>query len=106
MSKIILFFLFLVILGSQTDAQNPIIPNQGANDPHIRIIDGKAFLSASHDRFIDNNKFVMEDWWLWSSDDLVNWELESVLRPEDTYIGMPFSSCWATDIVKRNGKYY
>ncbi|MEQ8240336.1 MAG: family 43 glycosylhydrolase, partial [Cyclobacteriaceae bacterium] len=106
MNRILLFFLFSLILKCISFGQNPIIPNQGANDPHIRIIDGKAYLSASHDKSIKNSKFVMEDWWLWSSDDLVNWELESVLKPEDTYIGKSFSSCWATDIAKRNGKYY
>lgn len=87
-------------------AINPIIPNKGANDPHIRIIDGKAYLSASHDKSIDNKGFVMEDWWLWSSNDLVNWQLEYTLKPEETYIGKSFNQCWATDIVKRNGKYY
>lgn len=89
-----------------SSAKNPIIPNRGANDPHIRIIDGKAYLSASHDKSPDNTKFVMEDWWLWSSDDLVNWKLEYVLKPEETYIGKPFEGCWATDFIKRNGKYY
>jgi hypothetical protein len=100
---LLIAFLVLQIGGF---ARNPIIPNKGANDPHIRIIDGKAYLSASHDKSIDNKKFIMEDWWLWSSDDLVNWKLESVLKPEQTYIGKPFEGCWATDIVKRNGKYY
>ena len=100
----ILMLLFL--MQSFVFAQNPIIPNKGANDPHIRIIDGKAFLSASHDKSIENKGFVMEDWWLWSSDDLVNWKHEYTLKPEETYLGKPFSSCWATDIVKRNGKFY
>ena len=78
----------------------------GVNDPHIRIMDGKAYLSASHDKSIDNKEFVMENWQLWSSDDLVDWKLESTLKPELTYIGKPFTGCWATDIAKRNGKYY
>ncbi len=86
--------------------KNPIISDKGANDPHIRVIDGKAYLSASHDRSIQGQGFTMDDWWLWSSDDLVNWNLEYTLKPEETYIGKPFSSCWATDIVKRNGKFY
>lgn len=85
---------------------NPIIPNRGVNDPHIRIFDGKAYLSATHDKSIDNKSFIMEDWWMWSSDNLVDWELVTVLKPEDTYIGKPFTGCWATDIAKRNGKYY
>lgn len=104
MNKIVV--LFFLVLQVSAIAKNPIIPNKGANDPHIRIIDGKAWLSASHDKSADNTKFIMEDWWLWSSEDLVNWKLESVLKPEDTYIGKPFDGCWATDIVKRNGKWY
>jgi hypothetical protein len=87
-------------------AANPIIKNKGANDPHIRIFNDKAYLSASHDHSIEDKKFRMDDWWLWSSDDLVNWTLESILKPEQTYIGQPSKRCWATDIAYRNGKYY
>ena len=47
------------------EPNNPIIPNMGVNDPHIRIIDGKAYLSATHDKSADNTTFIMEDWWLW-----------------------------------------
>ncbi len=105
--KRFLDLVFILIFSQLAFAKNPIIPNRGANDPHIRIIDGKAYLSASHDTSIDNPRFIMEDWWLWSSDDLVNWTLESTLQPEDTYIGDPdFDRCWATDIVKRKGKFY
>jgi len=102
------YFIFLILLLSQLIgfSQNPIIPNKGVNDPHIRIIDGKVYLAASHDKSIENDRFIMEDWWIWSSDNLLDWKLESVLKPEDTYIGKPFSSCWAPDLAKRNGKYY
>ena len=106
MFKKIALLLLLAGVTFILKAKNPIIPNKGANDPHIRIIEGKAYLSASHDKSADNTKFIMEDWWLWSSDDLVNWKLEYQLKPEETYIGEPFEGCWATDIVKRNGKYY
>lgn len=105
MQKVYILFFF-ALLQSTVFAQNPIIPNKGANDPHVRIIDGRAYLAASHDTSIENKKFIMEDWWLWVSDDLVNWEHVYTLKPEETYIGKPFASCWATDIVKRNNKYY
>jgi arabinoxylan arabinofuranohydrolase len=100
--------LIIILLATQLSgfSQNPIIPNRGVNDPHIRIIDGKAYLSATHDKSIENDRFIMDDWWLWSSYDLVEWKLETILKPEDTYIGKPYSSCWATDFVRRNGKYY
>ena len=104
--KNLVVFLFTFFFHTSGFTQNPIIPNQGANDPHIRIFNGRAYLSASHDRSIENKGFTMDNWWLWSSDNLVDWKLESVLQPEQTYIGKPFSECWATDIAYRNGKYY
>ncbi len=87
-------------------AGNPIVPNVGLNDPHIRIFNDTAYVYASHDKSADNRKFTMEDWWVWSSPDLVNWTKRSVLKPEDTYIGKPYDGCWATDAAEKNGKYY
>ncbi|XCF05484.1 family 43 glycosylhydrolase [Tamlana crocina] len=96
--------MLLVITTAFT--QNPIVPNVGLNDPHIHIFNDTAYVYASHDKSIDNDKFIMEDWWVWSSPDLVNWTKRSVLRPKDTYIGKEFSRCWATDAAYRNGNYY
>lgn len=48
----------------------------------------------------------MDNWWAWTSDDLVNWQKISTLQPEQTYIGKPSRDCWATDAATRNGKYY
>lgn len=97
---VVIFFITNVF------SQNPIVPNQGLNDPHIRVFNDTAYVYASHDTSIDNKGFVMEDWWIWSSPDLVNWTKESVLKPEETYIGKPFTQCWATDVGYKNGKYY
>ena len=100
-------FFFIFIVGYNISlSQNPIIPDKGVNDPHIRIIDDRAYLAASHDRSSKNKTFEMDDWWLWSSDNLVDWHLVKKLSPEETYIDKPYSKCWATDIVKRNDKYY
>ena len=93
------------IMGNKLSG-NPIIPGHGVCDPHIRIFNDKAYLYASHDKAPDADRWIMEDWWIWSSSDLVNWKHECTLRPEQTYIGPGFSSCWATDAVEKNGKYY
>ena len=85
--------------------KNPIIPQLGVCDPHIHIFNHKAYLYASHDFSPNATDYVMKDWHIWSSPDLVTWSLESVFRPEDTYIG-PSSSCWATDAAERHGRYY
>jgi hypothetical protein len=82
------------------------IIGKGVTDPHIRIFNDRAYLYASHDYSPDNKTFIMKDWQVWSSDDLLNWRLESTLKPEDTYIGKPMPGCWATDAVEKNGRYY
>ena len=101
---IAILFLSCAIMGVQ--AQNPIVPNKGLNDPHIHIFNDTAYVYASHDKSINNTKFIMEDWWVWSSPDLVNWTKRSVLDPKDTYIDKDYSRCWATDAAYKNGKYY
>lgn len=106
MSIKVVFIALLAFTGPFAVGQNPIVPAKGVNDPHIHIFNNKAYLYASHDKSAGNKKFVMEDWWVWSSADLVNWKLESVLKPEETYLKKPFDGCWATDVGYRNGKYY
>ena len=96
--------LFFVTIFCYT--QNPIVPNKGLNDPHIHIFNDTAYVYASHDKSIANDKFIMDDWWVWSSPDLVNWTKRNVLHPKDTYIGKDYSRCWATDAAYNNGKYY
>tara|TARA_R110002033_G_scaffold64323_1_gene115274 strand:+ start:17162 stop:18502 length:1341 start_codon:yes stop_codon:yes gene_type:complete len=100
--------LSIILLGLHTFvyAQNPIVPNVGLNDPHIHIFNDTAYVYASHDKSINNDKFIMEDWWVWSSPDLVNWKERSRLNPADTYIGQNFQRCWATDVCFKDGKYY
>lgn len=85
---------------------NPLLPGIGLCDPHVRIFDDKAYLYATHDRGPDNTTFAMDDWWIWSSDDLVKWQHESTILPEQTYYGRRDASCWAVDAMDRNGKYY
>lgn len=84
---------------------NPIIPGLGICDPHVHIFDNKAYLYASHDRAASNETWLMDDWQIWYSPDLINWNYESTFRPEDTYIGR-CERCWAVDAAERNGKYY
>ncbi|MBO5757681.1 MAG: family 43 glycosylhydrolase, partial [Clostridia bacterium] len=82
-----------------------IIPNQGVCDPHIRIYNGKVYMYATHDRSPENTGFYMDDWLIFSTDDLLNWKLEYTFRPEDTFLGK-CEECYATDSAYRNGKYY
>ncbi len=89
-----------------THAANPVVQGVGLCDPKVRIYDNHAWLYATHDAVPGSAHFIMNDWWVWASDDLVKWRLVSVLKPEQTYYKKPENSCWATDAIRHHGKYY
>lgn len=78
----------------------------GVTDPQIRIFGDKAYLYASHDINPKADRFVMPDWQLWSTEDLVNWNYETTLSPRQTYLKKDFDGCWAGDAICKNSKYY
>lgn len=90
---------------SQWKYKNPIIPGKGVCDPHVHVFEDKVYLYASHDRSPKSSTWLMDDWQIWSSKDMIQWDYEYTFRPEDTYIGKS-EICWAVDAACRNGKYY
>jgi arabinoxylan arabinofuranohydrolase len=86
---------------------NPIVPYFGMADPHVFVFNGKPYLYTTRD--IDSlqtkGKFVMPDWHIFSTDDMVNWKHERTILPTETYMGKS-TDCWATEVATRNGKYY
>jgi len=103
-----IFALFVLSMtGGFVQAGNPLVPDVGMADPHIRIFNGKPYLYATRDEDPNAKNFVMPDWNIWVSYDLVDWELARTIHPSETY--MPESrwkECWAPDAETRNGKYY
>jgi hypothetical protein len=98
--------LYIIIISTiKIIAQNPIIKDVGMADPHIRIFNDKAYLYATRDADKTAKTFVMPDWNIWSSEDLVNWTFERTIKPSETYMGKS-NDCWAPDTESRNGKYY
>ena len=53
---VVLFFLLSIMLCA--NAQNPIVPNKGLNDPHIHIFNDTAYVYASHDKSINNDSYI------------------------------------------------
>eukprot|EP00475_Leptophrys_vorax_P023794 TRINITY_DN32701_c0_g1_i1.p1 TRINITY_DN32701_c0_g1~~TRINITY_DN32701_c0_g1_i1.p1 ORF type:complete len:450 (+),score=102.13 TRINITY_DN32701_c0_g1_i1:17-1366(+) len=96
--------LVVLILGCLyiVASRNPIVPDVGLCDPHVHIYgQDRAYLYGTHDFAANNTGYKMQNWWVWSSDDLVSWTLEDVLTPEETCVGKAFDSCWATDSAYR-----
>ena len=94
---------------------NPVVGNpfsaltgHPVGDPHMIEWNGRLYLFAGHDFSLESKTYDLRDWWVWSSSDLVEWKLESVLKPEDTFLKRPSNSCWATFGVPMAGgwRYY
>jgi hypothetical protein len=95
-------------------ATNPLIMDQFTADPTARVFDGRIYVYPSHD--IDEPPgysgrpkwFVMEDYHVFSSDNLTDWKDHGVIV---TRSGVPWAdqnvyAMWAPDCVFKDGKYY
>ena len=115
--KIIVFTLIISMANLSAIAQkthgnqnvctgNPIVPNIGLDDGHMRVFGNRIYDFASHDYSPENKDFVLKMWWIWSTKDLCTWTCESTLSPD--VFGFPegYKDCWATDALTKNGKYY
>lgn len=94
-------------------AQNPIIRNQFSADPSARVFGDKVYLYPSHDILSSEGKgrpgwFCMEDYHVFSSDNLTEWTDHGVIVSQDKVPwGNPKAySMWAPDCIYKNGKYY
>lgn len=87
-------------------AQNPIITTSYTPDPAPYVHGDKLYMFVGHDED-DATYFKMNDWQLFSTEDMVNW----------TYLGTPISTetfawafhgdrAWASQAIERNGKWY
>ena len=81
-------------------------------DPHIKIFVNpdtgreNMYVYVGHDEGRD--KFIMRDWYVLWSEDLVHWQCRKSLAREDTYLPPDSVDCWACDVVRSpwDGKYY
>jgi hypothetical protein len=110
--KRIIIIAAVLCLGISLQAQNPIIKGQYTADPTARVFDGKVYLFPSHDIISpvepERRWFCMEDYHVFSSEDLVHWTDHGViLDQKNVPWGNPEGySMWAPDCVEKDGKYY
>lgn len=84
--------------------RNPIVTHVFMADPTARAFEGRIYLYTSHDR--DNaTSYNMNDYHVFSSDDLVNWQDHGVVLNSRE---MWASALYAPDCVydKKTGRYY
>lgn len=104
--------LFLLSVPLTAAAQNPVISGQFTADPTARVFNNKVYMYPSHDIFPPEGTrqdwFSMEDYHVFSSEDLVNWQDHGVIVTQNKvpWVRPNSYSMWAPDCVYRNGKYY
>ena len=107
----------LVVAGLQSSAAlatNPLIMDQFTADPTARVFDGKIYVYPSHDIKAPPgytgrpNWFVMEDYHVFSSENLTDWKDHGVIVKQTgvEWANPTAYAMWAPDCVFKDGKYY
>jgi hypothetical protein len=105
------FFFFCTNYGL---AQNPLILDQFTADPTARVFEGKMYVYPSHDipappgSGVRENWFCMEDYHVFSSENLMDWTDHGVIvtQTEVPWLQRKSYNMWAPDCVTKDGKYY
>jgi len=87
-------------------AANPLFPTLFTADPAAIVENGRVYLYVGRDEAKPEDKdYVMHEWRVYSSCDMVNWQDHGVPLTPFTF---PWARAraWASDVVKRDGKYW
>ena len=100
-------YLFMAALGMfalSAVAQNPIVQTAYTADPAPMVYNGKLYLYTSHDEDA-STWFTMNDWKLYSTEDMVNWTEHPMPLSYKTF-DWARGDAWAMQCVEREGKFY
>ncbi|MFC2110293.1 family 43 glycosylhydrolase [Bacteroidota bacterium] len=104
--KRVVLLVFSFVFNFFVFAQNPIIDTSGISDPHVRVFNDTIYLYSGHDDTPNDKLWVMKDWRVFSTTDLLNWRHRTTIGPKHNYMDDNSFDCWASDAGSRNGKYY
>ena len=99
-----LFIMTLGMFAFSATAQNPIVQTMYTADPAPMVYNGKMYLYTSHDED-ESTWFTMNDWKLYSTEDMVNWTDHGVALSYKTFEWAK-GDAWAMQCVERGGKFY
>lgn len=87
-------------------ADNPIIQHLYTADPAPLVVGDTVYLYTSHDEDVTvNNFFTMNDWYVFSSKDMVNWTDHGSPLGYESF-SWATGQAWAPHAATRNGKFY
>lgn len=103
--RISLLTLSVLGLASTIWAQNPIITHKYTADPAALVHNDKVYLYVGHDEAkAYENHYVLNEWLIFSSDDMVNWTEEAAF-PASAFEWAK-GEAWAAHVVEKEGKFY
>jgi hypothetical protein len=110
----VLFACAALLQATAAFATNPLIMDQFTADPTARIFEGKIYVYPSHDIKAPPgytgrpNWFVMEDYHVFSSDNLTDWKDHGVIVSQTgvEWANPTAYAMWAPDAVFKDGRYY
>lgn len=102
----LLVALIVVIAGVKTgNAQNPIVQTNFTPDPAPIVYNDRVYIYTGHDEDGATGRFVMNDWRVYSSADMVNWTDHGSPLSYKTF-SWAKGDAWAGHCIHRNGKFY
>jgi len=94
------------MLPTPARADNPIVQTHYTADPAPMVHEGKLYLYTSHDEDVTvDNFYTMNDWRLYSTEDMVNWTDHGSPAGLRTF-SWSTDSAWAPQGIARNDQYY
>lgn len=91
---------------SLTVANNPIIQTIYTADPAPYVYNDTIWLVADHDEDSAKDFFLMKEWRLYSSTDVVNWKDYGVIASLSSTFKWATDRAWAPQVIERNGIFY
>ncbi|WP_166246271.1 family 43 glycosylhydrolase [Paenibacillus turpanensis] len=105
--KSVLTAMLAASFSSVAHADNPVIRDVFTADPAALVHRDRVYLYTGHDEASPNgNFFVMKDWLIFSSEDMVQWTKEGSLSVTETFSWAQPNSAWASQVAERDGKFY
>ncbi|MFC3024874.1 non-reducing end alpha-L-arabinofuranosidase family hydrolase [Vibrio zhugei] len=86
-------------------AANPVVSHVYTADPAARVFNGRVYVVTTHDQDTQTDYSQLKDYYLFSSDDMVNWQDHGIIWNSKTNTSWA-NLAYAPDFIERNGKYY
>jgi hypothetical protein len=103
--KTIAAALLILLISAVCFADNPLVSHVYTADPAARVFNGRVYVIATHDQDDQTGYSQLVDYYLFSSDDMVNWQDHGIVfnaRTDTSWASLAYAPDW----IYRNGKYY